>query len=88
MSEQICTYRTTTAAIMSLPAFKRGFEDARAGIPFDWRVGADDGSAWGYERGRLFAHIAPLDMPLWVGGKLNLRALILFDAAFERRLIT
>ena len=40
-----------------------------------------------HERGRLFGHIAPLDMPLRVGGQLNPKAAALCDAAFERRLI-
>jgi hypothetical protein len=86
--QQIRTYGTTTKAIMSTPAFRRGFEDVRAGKPFDWRVGSNDDSAWGYERGRLFGHICPLDMPLWVNGKINAKAVALCDAAFERRLIT
>lgn len=81
--KQVRTVRTTIAAIMRTPAFRRGFEDARAGGAFDWRI--DD---WDYERGRLFAHIAPLDMPLWIGGKLNPNAIALFRAAHDRSLIT
>jgi len=70
--------------------FARGFEDARRGIPFDWRIGADatDANAsWHYERGRLFAHIAPLNMPLRISGFLNPKALALCGAAFKREFI-
>ena len=62
--------------------FERGFDDARKGIPFDWRI-----NDWDYERGRQLAHIAPLDMPLWIGGRLNPKAIALCDAAFQRKLI-
>ena len=82
IARQASTSSTTVTAIMKTPAFQRGLEDVRAGVPFDWR---DD--AWAYERGRLFGHIAPLNMPLWIGGKLNPKAITLFKAAFERRLI-
>jgi hypothetical protein len=68
--------------------FARGFKDARAGIPFDWRIGGDDiDAAWDYERGRHFAFIAPLDMPLHINSKLNPKAVALCDAAFDRDLI-
>jgi hypothetical protein len=67
---------------MGSPWFERGLCDARAGIAFDWRI-----DSWEYERGRLFAHIAPLNMPLRIGRKLNPKAVALFDAAFDRRLI-
>jgi hypothetical protein len=68
---------------MRSPAFERGFEDARRGVAFDWRV--DD---WQYERGRLLAHLAPRDLALFLDGRnLNPKAVALFDAAFNRRLI-
>jgi AAA domain len=50
-------------AVIRSPEFTRGFLDARQRVAFDWRVGADDNRAWSYERGRVFAHIAPLDRP-------------------------
>jgi hypothetical protein len=79
---QVSTRSITTTAIMSSPAFKLGLDDVRRGIPFDWRV-----DEWAYERGRLFGFIAPLDMPLRIGGKLNPKAVALCRAAFERKLI-
>jgi hypothetical protein len=47
-------------AIMSRPAFKEGFEDARNGRPFSpaYEKG-DQLYQWTYERGRLFAVAAP-----------------------------
>jgi hypothetical protein len=81
--KQAQTRKTTTIVIMSSPAFETGFSDARRGIPFDWRI-----EDWGYERGRLFGFIAPTSMSLKVGGKLNLKAVALYDAAVQRRLIT
>ena len=68
---------------MRSPAFERGLNDVRNGVPFDWRIEP----AWDYERGRLFAHIAPLTWPLWIGRKLNPKAVALCNAAFKRKLI-
>jgi hypothetical protein len=86
--EQARTVEITTIEIMSSHSFRRGFENVRAGVAFDWRIGSGDGfSDWSYERGRLFAHIAPLIMPLWIGRRLNPKAVALFDAALERRLV-
>jgi hypothetical protein len=67
---------------MASPAFELGLNDARKGVPFDWRNGE-----WNYERGRLFAHIAPLSMPLRIGGKLNPKAVTLYTAASARSFI-
>lgn len=75
--DQVKTIGVTLAQIMGSPAFERGFNDARKGIPFDWRVGSRTNDAWNYERGRHFAYIAPLDMPLRIGGKLNPKAIVL-----------
>jgi hypothetical protein len=52
--------------------FRRGFEDARVGLPprlaYDsW----DTDSQWNYERGRCFAAVAPRGMPLRINGKIN-----------------
>jgi hypothetical protein len=85
--KQVETVPVTVKGIMSACEFARGFEDARKGRPFDWRIGTENGEAWGYERGRLFAFIAPIDMPLRIGGLLNPKAVALCDAAFDRRLI-
>lgn len=80
--EQIRTRKTTVVEIMASPEFRRGFEGARAGAAFDWRI-----NEWDYERGRLFAFIAPLDMPLRIGRELNLKAIALCEAAVARRLV-
>jgi hypothetical protein len=89
--QQINTIIVTVQTIMSDPWFTRGFNDARNRVAFDWRVGADAGDStnpqWGYERGRLFARIAPLTMPLRIGGKLNPKAVALARLAFERKLV-
>ncbi|WP_164937273.1 hypothetical protein [Bradyrhizobium vignae] len=80
--DQVPTVTITTVQIMSSSAFELGLSDVRRGIPFDWRNGE-----WEYERGRLFGHIAPLNMPLRIGTKLNPKAVALYDAASSRRLI-
>jgi len=88
--QQVPTVLVSIRSIMESREFARGFEDARRGIPFDWRIGADatDANAsWHYERGRLFAHIAPLNMPLRISGFLNPKALALCGAAFKREFI-
>jgi hypothetical protein len=82
MMAQVLTTGTTIARIMASPEFARGLDDARKGVPFDWRNGT-----WNYERGRLFAHIAPLNMPLRIDEHLNPRAVALCDRAFHRKLI-
>jgi hypothetical protein len=82
MRAQVPTKGTTAARIMASPEFARGLDDARKGVPFDWRNGD-----WNYERGRLFAHIAPLGMPLRIDGHLNPKAVALCEAAFDRELI-
>lgn len=73
---------------MAYPEFARGLEDARNGRPFDWTVGSKHpNAAWQYERGRAFGFIAPLNMPLRIGSKLNPKAVALCRAAFDRKLV-
>jgi hypothetical protein len=79
---QIFARRASTTKIMMSSAFKQGFDDARNGVQFDWR-----NDSWDYERGRHFAHIAPVDMSLRNGSKLNPKALALCQAAVVRKLI-
>jgi hypothetical protein len=81
--EQIETVIVDTVEIMRDAAFGRGVEDRRAGRPFDQNL---DGN-WEYERGRLWASIAPVNMPLRIRGRINPKAVALFDAAYERGLI-
>jgi len=82
--EQVKTYPCSTAAIMRHPYFTRGLDDIRAGRPFADHI-TDE--YWAYERGRLFGAIAPPAMKLFVRGRLNPKALVLYRAASERRLI-
>jgi hypothetical protein len=81
---QTRTRPITTEAIMRSAAFRRGFEQARARQAPEFDACGD---AWAYERGRLFAYIAPLCMPLREDGKLNPKAVALLDAAFDRGLV-
>jgi hypothetical protein len=77
--------RTRSVSIHDIVAsreFARGFEEVRKGLPFN-----PDIDSWEYERGRAFGFIAPLDMPLRIGRKLNPKAVKLADAAFNRKLL-
>jgi hypothetical protein len=82
MRAQVSAERTTVERVMASPEFACGLDDARKGVPFDWRI-----NTWAYERGRLFGHIAPLGMPLRINGHLNPKAVALCEAAFDRKLI-
>lgn len=81
---QIETSTCSATSIMRHPHFARGLDDIRAGRPFADHI-ADE--YWAYERGRLFGAIAPQSMPLFIGGRLNPKAVRLFEAASDRRLI-
>jgi len=80
--KQADTYRVTASSILRRPSFSRGVEDRRAGRPpmFD----LDD---WEYERGRLWATLAPVSMPLFIGGRPNPIAVALLAAAMDRGMI-
>jgi hypothetical protein len=79
---QLPTRKVSVTRIMGVPAFAQGLSDVRSGVPFDWRI-----DSWEYERGRLFGCIAPLNMPLRIGGKLNAKAITLYSAAVDRGFI-
>ena len=64
------------------PRIPRGLNEVRNGLPFN-----PDNDEWNYERGRCFGFIAPLDMPLRIGTRLNPKALKLAQAAFSRKLL-
>jgi hypothetical protein len=83
IAEQIDTISTTTREIMSSVGFAAGVADVRTGAPvrFDSHFDAD---VWTYERGRAWAYIAPMSMPLRIGRKLNPKAMRLFDLAWLR----
>jgi hypothetical protein len=82
---QVPTYGVTIEWIMSTAAFRRGVADRRAGRPMTYR--GNDELHWEYERGRLWASLAPVEMPLRIGGKLNPNAVALYEAAEDRKLI-
>jgi hypothetical protein len=81
--EQIDTHEVTVFEIVSHPEFARGLDEARAGLPFN--PDNADNIDWSYERGRLFAVIAPRDLPLRINGRVNPKMLKLAEAAFSRR---
>jgi hypothetical protein len=84
--EQVQTHQISTAAIMRRAAFGQGVADVRTGqAP---RFDDFPRDQWSYDRGRLFACIAPMTMPIRNrDGKLNLKAVQLCEAAIERKLI-
>ena len=82
--EQTATETCSSVAIMLHPNFARGLDDIRAGRRFADDI--DDGY-WAYERGRQFGAIAPSSMSLFVGKRLNPKAVRLFSVASERELI-
>ncbi|MFZ2075064.1 MAG: hypothetical protein WAV38_00035 [Xanthobacteraceae bacterium] len=70
--------------LMRSPAFAAGVNDVRRGLPPNYDQEIDD-DTWGYERGRLWAMLAPTSMPVMVNGKLNPKAVALCRRAFERK---
>jgi len=74
--EQAPTRRTSVTAILASKEFAEGVRDVRLGRPprYDDPVA----SSWNYERGRQWALLAPLSMPLKIGGKVNREAAFLF----------
>jgi hypothetical protein len=76
---QAQTTSVTLNWLMSRRKFMLGVEDLRAGRNFhsdydSWW----DGDQYHYEEGRLWAAVAPLDMPVKIGGKINLKAVEVF----------
>jgi len=74
------TRRVSIRWILSQPAFERGFTDGRANRGFSQEYDLLDIDAqWSYERGRCLAVVAPADIPLRIKGKINPRAVELFE---------
>jgi hypothetical protein len=76
---QVPTLPTSTAKIMRSRGFLYGVDDVRCGRPprFDEFAAAD--KLWSYERGRVWAVLAPRGMPVFVGRRLNPKAVALFN---------
>lgn len=83
MRAQASTHPVSIKTIMGNAAFRQGFNDKRVGRTprFDDDWGLHD---WEYERGRLFACLAPVALPLRINGRINPKAIALYKAA-ERR---
>lgn len=73
---QIETSSTTVTAIMRSREFKQGVADIRAGK--SPRFDEEKWDHWNYERGRLWATLAPRSVPLMLAGQLNPKASDLF----------
>jgi len=73
------TRRITSRSIMKTAAFKKGYEEAKKGLPLnsDGFVGKD---AWHYERGRLFAFC--YNGKIKEGRRLRMDALFAFQQAY------
>ena len=70
---------------MRHPNFAIGFDDVRAGRPFNCDL---DDRYWAYERGRLLGMIMPLSMSLRARRRqAQPKAVAMFKAAYERRLV-
>jgi hypothetical protein len=84
MTQAAKTEFVSVQSIVGSREFADGVRDVRQGLSpaFDRH-----GDGWSYERGRLFACIAPLNMQVRIGGKVNPKAVALCQAAWERRLI-
>jgi hypothetical protein len=82
VKRQVLIRNTTAQAIMRRPEFGWGVDSVRNGEAPDFDSSQD--RYWSYERGRLWACLAPHSMPLTINGKVNPKAIALFHAA-ERR---
>jgi hypothetical protein len=80
--KQVRIRHVTVRSIIVSRDFARGLDEVRNGFPFD-----PDNDSWNYERGRCFGFIAPLDLPLRIGKRLNPKALKLAAMAFSRKLL-
>jgi hypothetical protein len=72
------TRATTVWTIMSSREFAAGVDDVRKGARPRFDVDAEDWDQWFYERGRLWACLAPRTMPLKKRGRVTVAAFHLF----------
>jgi hypothetical protein len=82
--DQIPTRPVTVAEIMRRPTFALGVADARAGrgIHADYDLWDTNGQ-WNYERGRMWATLAPQHIPLKLNGTINPRAIDLYHQHWQ-----
>jgi hypothetical protein len=86
LADQSETHGASLQQIMGAKEFAAGVDDVRSGRPARFDTFAD--GDWSYERGRLFAMIAPTTMPLRIKGRLNFEALMILSRAFRSGAIT
>ena len=69
--EQVPVRSVTVQEIMSCPYFALGVADVRAGRGFraDYDTWGHTNNRWAYDRGRLWATLAPRSVPLKRNGK-------------------
>jgi hypothetical protein len=77
--DQVPVLPTTAMEIMASPEFGAGVMEVRTGQPPRF----DEMNDWNYERGRLWATLAPTNMS--PGSR---KAVLLMEAAFLRKLVT
>jgi hypothetical protein len=84
VAKQAATVLVTPSQVMARAAFAAGVNDVRTGAPirFDSFSVDDD---WSYERGRQWALVAPMSMPLRLGRRLNPAAVLLFCRAIASK---
>jgi hypothetical protein len=83
---QADSVQVTVGKILGSAAFAAGVRDVREGRPARFDAAFRDD--WDYERGRQFAFIAPMTMPLRLGRRLNPAALeILSEALFRHEIL-
>jgi hypothetical protein len=78
--DQVDIFWTTAAQMMRTKAFRRGFDDKRAGRKFSYDSEPEGEPVGDYENGRQLATVAPVGMPLMIGRRLNPKALALFQS--------
>jgi hypothetical protein len=65
---------TSAQSIMRSKAFAAGVADVRQG-----RAPRFDTDDWDYERGRQWAVVAPMSMPVKIGRRVNPEAVLVFE---------
>jgi hypothetical protein len=77
---QADTVSVTVEKVMVSPYFELGATDRRAGRGYPDKYETWDGNdQWSYERGRMWAVLAPRSVKLRLGGKLNPQAFMYLD---------